>query len=61
MWPLPPGDGLVRKIEGILKDRFQQGALSQAVKAAGIPEQMLKRGIQAAREFLSSITCRAVG
>jgi len=47
--PLPHGDGLVRKIEGILKDRFQQqDALSQAVRASGIPERTLKRRFKAA-------------
>lgn len=47
--PLPHGDGLVRKIEGILKDRFQHpDALAQAVKAAGIPERTLKRRFKSA-------------
>lgn len=47
--PRPHGDGLVRKIEGILKDRFQQqDALSQAVRSAGIPERTLKRRFKAA-------------
>jgi transcriptional regulator GlxA family with amidase domain len=47
--PLPHGDGLVRKVEGILKDRFRhQNALMQAVKAAGVPERTLKRRFKSA-------------
>jgi transcriptional regulator GlxA family with amidase domain len=47
--PLPHGDGLVRKVEGVLKDRFQhQDALTQTVKAAGIPERTLKRRFKSA-------------
>ncbi len=47
--PLPHGDGLVRKIEGILKDHFQdQDALTRAVNMAGIPERTLKRRFKSA-------------
>lgn len=47
--PLPHGDGLVRRVEGILKDRFRDpDALAQAVKAAGIPERTLKRRFKSA-------------
>jgi transcriptional regulator GlxA family with amidase domain len=47
--PLPHRDGIVRKIEGFLKQRFQdQDALGQAVKASGIPERTLKRRFKAA-------------
>lgn len=47
--PLPHGDGMVRKIEVFLKERFQdQDAIVQAVKAAGIPERTFKRRFKAA-------------
>jgi transcriptional regulator GlxA family with amidase domain len=47
--PLPHGDGLVRKIEGLLKERFKdQDALTQAVRAAGVPERTLKRRFKSA-------------
>ena len=47
--PLPHGDGMVRKIEVFLKERFQdQDAIVQAVKAGGIPERTLKRRFKAA-------------
>jgi transcriptional regulator GlxA family with amidase domain len=47
--PLPHGDGVVRKIEVLLKERFQdQDAIAQALKAAGIPERTLKRRFKAA-------------
>lgn len=42
--PLPHGDGMVRKIETLLQERFQDpDALTQALKTAGIPERTLKR------------------
>ena len=47
--PLPHGDGMMRKIEVFLKERFQdQDAIVQAVKAGGIPERTLKRRFKAA-------------
>ncbi len=47
--PLPHGDGLVRRIEGILKDRFQDpDALPQTVRDAGVPERTLKRRFKSA-------------
>ncbi|HAX43497.1 MAG TPA: helix-turn-helix domain-containing protein [Bryobacteraceae bacterium] len=47
--PLPHGDGLVRKIEALLAERFQdQDALAQAVQAAGVPERTLKRRFKSA-------------
>lgn len=47
--PLPHGDGTVRKIEALLKERFpDQDAIAQAVKASGIPERSLKRRFKAA-------------
>ncbi len=47
--PLPHGDGMVRKIEALLAERFRdQDALAQAVKAAGIPERTCKRRFKAA-------------
>jgi transcriptional regulator GlxA family with amidase domain len=47
--PLPHGDGIVRKIEVFLKERFQdQDAIVQALKAASIPERTLKRRFKAA-------------
>lgn len=46
---LPHGDGIVRKIEVHLKERFRdQNAIVQAVKAAGIPERTFKRRFKAA-------------
>jgi transcriptional regulator GlxA family with amidase domain len=46
--PLPHGDGVVRKAEVLLKERFQdQDAIGQAVRAAGIPERTLKRRFKA--------------
>lgn len=47
--PLPHGDGLVRKIEGLLKNRFQHpDVLTQAVQVAGVPERTLKRRFKSA-------------
>jgi transcriptional regulator GlxA family with amidase domain len=47
--PLPHGDGLVRRLEALLKDRFAEpDALASAVEAAGIPERTLKRRFKAA-------------
>jgi transcriptional regulator GlxA family with amidase domain len=46
--PLPHGDGVVRRVEGFFKDRFQdQDVLAQAVKMAGVPERTLKRRFKA--------------
>lgn len=47
--PLPHGDGLVRKVEGILKDRFKHpDSLTEAIKFAGVPERTLKRRFKSA-------------
>lgn len=46
--PIPHGDGVVRKVEVFLKERFQDpDALGQAVRATGIPERTLKRRFKA--------------
>jgi transcriptional regulator GlxA family with amidase domain len=47
--PLPHRDGIVRKMENLLKDVFQSpDALTQAVAASGIPERTIKRRFKAA-------------
>jgi transcriptional regulator GlxA family with amidase domain len=47
--PLPHGDGLVRKIERILKDHFTHpDALTQALTAARVPERTFKRRFKSA-------------
>jgi transcriptional regulator GlxA family with amidase domain len=50
--PLAHGDGVVRKIEVFLKERFQdQDAIGKAVKAARMPERTIKRRFKAATGF----------
>ena len=47
--PLPHGDGVVRKIEDLLKERFRDlDAIIQVVKRMGIPERTLKRRFKSA-------------
>jgi transcriptional regulator GlxA family with amidase domain len=47
--PLPHSDGVVRKMEGFLKEHSQDhDAIPQAVKRLGIPERTIKRRFKAA-------------